>query len=534
MRKRREAFTIPLLIGREVWAPPAPAPRETGARGLARPPAQSAQEDEETAFPEGGGRSRMADFPVRRRNPWFVPPAGVRHPFPSRTRPLRPPAAMILCSRAGESSAARTVSRRPPGPPLGAGGLFFAPAGRLRGRIELKLCNIYSMMKRLVGAQVGCGAFAREQHLPNLAKRTDVRLKYCCDIQISNARRAAQEYCGERAVADFQEVVSDPEVDFLMVATPHDLHLPIVQKAAEYGKHVFCEKPMAMSISDSYEIIRLVKRSGIKFCVDLNRRMAPSMVALRERVLQQRSNPRHQPWRFIELDRAELPEEQTAHLLIRIQDESSSYRMIHLDPLHGGGQIIGEAVHWLDLACWFFAPARPLEITACGGTRLNHTIFLKFDNGDSATLDFSSCGTFDFPKELFEVTCQAALFRNLFFVENRYYGIPGVENECFPLQHDDLKGEVPEEGFEAYLAKVRARNRLAGGNLRDVSHRLVVDKGHENMLGGFLQAIREDSETPCNEYCGLQATLLAQLSIESIRRRVSLPVLIEELRPAIF
>ena len=385
----------------------------------------------------------------------------------------------------------------------------------------------------LVGAQIGCGAFAREQHLPNLAEQGDVCLKYCCDPQLEQAQRAMRDYGGEQALADYHGILDDPELDFLMVATPHDLHLPIVKAAAAHGKHIFCEKPMAMTVADCHEIIRLIRHSGIRFCVDLNRRMAPSMLALRERVREQQTTPQHQPWRFVEQTRDELPEEKATHFLMRIQDESSSYRMIHLDPAHGGGQIIGESVHWLDLACWFFAPARPVEITACGGTRMNHTIFLKFDNGDSATLDFSSCGTFDYPKELFEVTSRAALFRNLFFVENRYYGIPELQAETFPLQHDDLKAKVPAEGFEALLEKIRVRNAQAGGNLRDVTQRLVVDKGHVNMLKGFLQALRNHTDTPCNELCGLRATLLAQLAMQSIKCRGTVPVLEEELHPAI-
>ena len=386
---------------------------------------------------------------------------------------------------------------------------------------------------KLVGAQIGCGAFAREQHLPNMASMGDICIKYCCDPVERQATTAMQTFGAEQAVADYREAIADPEVDFLTIATPHDQHLPVIQAAAAQGKHVFCEKPMAMTLPEAHDIIRLVKHSGIKFCVDLNRRMAPSMKALRERVQRQQASPQHNPWRYIENEREELPEEKTTHLLIRIQDESSSYRMIHLDPAHGGGQILGESVHWLDLACWFFAPARPVEVTAWGGVRMNHGINLKFDNGDSATLDFSSCGTFDFPKELYEVTSRAALFRNLFFVENRYYGMPGQENETFPLQHDDLKSEIPGEGFDAFLAKSQARARQAGENLRNVSQRLVVDKGHLNMMRGFFEAIRTNGKTPCDEYCGMQSMLLALLAIQSIKTRSTLPILVEDWQPSI-
>ena len=52
--------------------------------------------------------------------------------------------------------------------------------------------------------------------------------------------------------------------------------------------------------------------------------------------------------------------------------------------------------------------------------------------GDSMTLTFSCFGTFDYPKELFEVTAKASLMRSLFFVENNYYGIPGAVAETFP------------------------------------------------------------------------------------------------------
>ena len=69
--------------------------------------------------------------------------------------------------------------------------------------------------------------------------------------------------------------------------------------------------------------------------------------------------------------------------------------------------------------------------------------------------------------------------------------------------------------------------------MRDSKKRLTVDKGHLNMMRGFFDAIRNNTPTPCDEYCGLQATLLAQLAIQSIKCKSTLPILEEELRPAI-
>ena len=119
---------------------------------------------------------------------------------------------------------------------------------------------------RLVAAQIGCGAFAKAQHLPNLKEREEeVEIRYCCDISLAAAQEAAARFGVPKAVADYGEALADPEVDFVMIATSHDMHLPIVRAAAAKGKHIFCEKPMAMELPESWEIIRDHVRDISKF-----------------------------------------------------------------------------------------------------------------------------------------------------------------------------------------------------------------------------------------------------------------------------
>ena len=127
MRKRREAFSIPLLIGREAWTPSAPR-RAQARRGAGAIERRARRAPRMKTLSECAASCRN---PVRPVVPfWFVPRPGVLHPFPSRTRPLRPPAAMILRSRARESSAARTFSfQGPPPPPRGAGPFSLRAAG---------------------------------------------------------------------------------------------------------------------------------------------------------------------------------------------------------------------------------------------------------------------------------------------------------------------------------------------------------------------------------------------------------------------
>ncbi len=386
---------------------------------------------------------------------------------------------------------------------------------------------------KLVVAQIGCGKFAQSQDLPNIANHPQLELKWCCDINAAHAAAMARQFGAPHSTADFNEVIADPEVDLIKIATTHEVHLPIIEAAAKRGIHIFCEKPMAMETEEAYKIIRAVRRGGVKLCVDLNRRMSPSLQALRRRWQEQLKSPQHQPWRYVESDRPLMAEEDCTNFLINIQDESSSYGMGHMDPLYGGGAIIAESVHWLDLACWFFAPQRPTEINAWGSSRLSHGITIKFSGGDSATLIFSCSGTFDYPKEMYQVSSKAALFQNLFFVENRYWGIPGAEPEFFPMQADPFKGQLSQEGFEAYMQKYRLRTEGLTSNIKKQENTkpFMVDKGHVSMWNGFIDAILNDKPSPCDELAGFMSTYLAQLAIQSIELKQTIPVPLEKITP---
>lgn len=389
------------------------------------------------------------------------------------------------------------------------------------------------MKKILTAAQIGCGKFAWGQDLPNMSAHPSINLKWACDVNRQNAEKAAEQFHIPHVTTDYMDIINDPEVDFIKIATSHEAHLPIIEAAAAAKKHIFCEKPMAMEAEEAYKIIRAVRRNGVKLCVDLNRRMSPAMHALRKKWQEHCADPQHNPWQYVETVREPLPEENLPHLNIRIQDESSSYGVQHLDPLTGGGEIIGESVHWLDLACWLFAPQLPTEITAWGSSRLSHGIYLKFDGGASMTLDFSCSGTFDYPKEQFELTHHAALFRCQHFVENNYYGMPSSGSETFALQQDPH----PElgEGLDGFMKKYMA-NVSGSSNAKEQENTtpLLVDKGHRNMLDQFVLAIQNGTASPCDELAGFRSTYLAQRAIESIELKQTLPIPLEKITPCIY
>lgn len=382
---------------------------------------------------------------------------------------------------------------------------------------------------------IGCGAFAESQDLPNFVKHPQLNLKWCCDSNLERAKEMAEKFSVPNVTDNFHDVTNDPEVDLIKISTSHEIHLQIITAAAEKGVHVFCEKPMALGDTEGYKIIEVVRKNNIKLCLDLNRRMAPSMHAMKKQWQKQVAEPQTQPWRYIEMDRAPLPEEMKSHFLVNIQDESSSYRIFHFNPLKSdnGGSIMGESVHWLDLACWLFSPQLPSEILAWGDCRLTHGINIKFSGGDTATINFHCAGTFDYPKEMYQITARGALFHNMFFVENRYYGIPSLENEVFPMQHDCMSDTMQNDGFDAFMKKCDLRNQKISGNGKSAYYDMpfLVDKGHYGMLSAFIDSIIDNTPSPCDEIAGFISTHLAKLAIKSIESRQSIPVLIDKITP---
>lgn len=378
-------------------------------------------------------------------------------------------------------------------------------------------------MDRVRAAVIGCGAFAKHQHFPNIERSEKLELVAGCSRSEGNRAWVEQQCCPAYTTPDAEDVFADPDVDLVVLAVPHSVHFELMLQAIEAGKHVLAEKPMTMTVEESYRVCRAVKEADVKLCVDYNRRFAPSMVHLREEYHRHRAKPAIGSGQFIDTaDRPMLYEEDASMLMIRINDESSTYRPVHIDWSTGGGQIIGETCHWLDLACWIF-DEEPVRVFATGSSRLSHIITLDFPGGSRCCIWFSPTGTFRYPKELYELTDHNALFRNLCFVETQIFGRGEPEIRYFDLQHDELS-EIAEEGHEGYLAKLNERARRHAESEGVSWAELAPDKGHFQLLEAFADAIIEDHDSPIDEFAGARATYLSRRAIESIRLGAPVPV----------
>lgn len=103
----------------------------------------------------------------------------------------------------------------------------------------------------------------------------------------TRTRQTAESFCREKSLrwtADLDEILGDPGIDAVVFATPHSQHPDQVRRAAAAGKHVFVEKPFALTLTDADLMLEAADKAGIVLAVGFNRRFHPSMVRLRDAV----------------------------------------------------------------------------------------------------------------------------------------------------------------------------------------------------------------------------------------------------------
>jgi predicted dehydrogenase len=87
-----------------------------------------------------------------------------------------------------------------------------------------------------------------------------------------------------RLAPSFEALLVDPQVEAIVLATPHSMHAPQVIAAAQAGKHVFCEKPFALTKADAEQAVAATRKAGVTLGLGYNRRFHPEMVKLRDRI----------------------------------------------------------------------------------------------------------------------------------------------------------------------------------------------------------------------------------------------------------
>ncbi len=352
------------------------------------------------------------------------------------------------------------------------GVLFEYPAQPSRAtRIELPQVTVPTRTSNdivRVGL-IGAGLYARGTLLPELKKITGAQIRVVCSASGRSAQAEAQASGAAYATSDYRDVLNDDTIDAVVIATRHNLHAPIAIDAIRRGKHVFVEKPPALNEQELHDIVQALREHPeVKFTVGYNRRFSSPVQTTKQ-----------------QLAKVAKPFVMSYRVNAGAIDASS---WVH-NPIEGGGRIVGEVCHFVDLLEYFCGvlPTRVFAQNVSGdASRLqdNVSIALAFEDGSTGSILYTALGARSLPKERIEI-----------FAGGKGYVIDNFKQTL--LYGSDVK-------------KVGGMNQ---------------DKGQPQMLHAFFNAIQKNTPAPIplNEWLFTSLTTFAIL--ESLR--TSLPIAID-------
>jgi predicted dehydrogenase/threonine dehydrogenase-like Zn-dependent dehydrogenase len=257
---------------------------------------------------------------------------------------------------------------------------------------------------------IGAGNFATRVLLPALA-RTPAQLCSIASAGGVSAAHAARKYKIASCTSDARAILDDPNINTVVIATQHDSHARLAAAALRAGKHVFVEKPLAIDQEGLQEVRKAYESSdGLQLTVGFNRRFSPQGKKMKQ-LLAGRSGPAS----IITIVNAGyLPAD---HWL--------------RDPKIGGGRLLGEGCHWIDLMAFMLGqPIVSVSATAVGNGSAHMdddsiTVTLQFADGSVGTLHYLAKGHRAFPKERITVFCDGRVLELDNFRLLRGWGWPG-------------------------------------------------------------------------------------------------------------
>jgi len=307
---------------------------------------------------------------------------------------------------------------------------------------------------------IGCGNFTRSVLLPEMKKVKGARIHALAASTGINTKPMAQKYGSQYVTSRVEDILSDEEIDAVVISTRHHLHAPLAMRALEAGKHVMVEKPMAMNASDAVNLAQAARERERYLIVGHNRRYAP----LTRRLL------------------ATLPASGPVMAQYNVSIRPLPAGHWTLDEKEGGGRLLGESDHFFDMLNLFAASA-PVCVHALALTQgdqkihesCDFSVQVQYENGSLGTLLYTDLSHPKFPRERLEV------FKGGTFMRIEDYG----KAEVFSGKGWKKKGSV--------------------------------NMGHDRELENFIGVILGQEQPMGTVQDGLAATLIAQAAYRSMR-----------------
>jgi len=335
-------------------------------------------------------------------------------------------------------------------------------------------------MRKINIAVIGTGRMG-SVHTRNLARLIpEADLVAVCDIRLEVAQAVADELGIQRVIKDYRELLEDKDIEAILIATSTDTHAFIIKDVAAAGKHIFCEKPLALNLADIDAALAAVEEAGAKLQVGFNRRFDKSFQRVREIVASGKIG-RPCILRITNRD-PELP----AMEFLRVS----------------GGMFLDMTIHDFDMAR--FQVGEVEEVYATGSVLIEpalkefgdidtNVVTLKFANGAVGAIDNSRQAVYGYDQRL-EVFCSN--------------GTAMANNEA---EHTAVKGNL--DGFHSARPPHFFMQRYASCYVDEVRR--------------FLECVHDDQPTPVTGQDGRAAVVLGFAAWKSFRE--NRPVKVSEI-----
>ncbi len=232
---------------------------------------------------------------------------------------------------------------------------------------------------------LGAGNFTSTMVLPMMSK-LNANISAIASSTGLTASLLAKKYNIPMVTTDYDSLIQDPKIKSVIIATRHDSHAGLVQKALRENKNVFVEKPLAIHSEQLQSIVDTLHNSKGSLTVGYNRRFSPAAILLKAH-----------------LAKSEAPMQLNFTMNAGFLPKDHWTQNIEI----GGGRIIGEACHYFDLAAFLTGSfAKEVMAQSMGDTKLssdNVSILIKYQNGSTAVINYFSNGNKSYPKERVEV-----------------------------------------------------------------------------------------------------------------------------------
>lgn len=263
----------------------------------------------------------------------------------------------------------------------------------------------FSSLRGVLGI-VGAGNFTKMTMMPAL-KGSGANYKYIASNGGVTGTALAQKYGIANSTTDYRDILNNKDVDLVLITTRHNLHASMVIQTLNSGKNVFVEKPLALNQKELDSIIEAQQKSGKTITVGFNRRFSPHIERIKEFVGDASMNV------IATMNAGYIPSNVWVH-----------------DMKIGGGRIIGEACHFIDLITYLTgSKVKSVCMNAMGVNPEENTdnacILLQYENGSTGVINYFSNGSKAYSKERVEVFSQERTFIMDNFRKTEGFGIKG-------------------------------------------------------------------------------------------------------------